>query len=221
MACHTDHFPACDWTWGPGTWLFLVDCPLQNSVTRGLHCYPSQGVVPFSLMSLLLCGLRAFLQSCLLPLYFSEALSQNSSFSLYGPSTCFFQDPSIFQLGKLIWQVSSGSSECSYYDPYLIQSSHSMRKLNEVHNTRYVLRWEKNPLNHEFQYLANLIHLKIAKAHSCYNHFLVVASRYRHLNLKIAQRHRNTTITSKRLCLHYVTGNMYAFWGGSTSTGDD
>lgn len=54
----------------------------------------------------------------------------------------------------------------------------------------------RNPLNHEFHYLENLIQLKIAAAHSCYNHFLVFASVNRHLNLKLVWMDRDATVTS-------------------------
>lgn len=120
-----------------------MDCPLQNSVTLRPALLSCPVCDPFLLshISPAVWGLSC--TSLLVPsLPFRVLLS---TLFLIGPGI------RIFHLRKPTWQkASSSSAECSYYDLYLIHAFHSWRKLNEVHNLRYVLRWGRNLLNHEF-----------------------------------------------------------------------
>lgn len=167
-----------------------MDCPLQNSVTPRLALLSCPGCDPFFSLWRLPSCLEAFLCSSACSLAAFHSVTVSAIFQ-FGPGI------RIFHLRKPTWQkASSGFAKCLCYDPYLIHSFHSWRKLNEAHNLRYGLRWGRNPLNHEFHYLENLIQLKIAAAHSCYNHFLVFASVNRHLNLKLAWMDRDATVAS-------------------------
>lgn len=142
--------PVCDWTWGSGDWPFLVREDLDGlSSSEFCDFEACTAILPsvwsLSSLSYLPCCLGAFLHS---PACFLSAFQSASLNTLPG-----WARHRIFHLRKPTWQkASSSSAECSYYDLYLIHAFHSWRKLNEVHNLRYVLRWGRNLLNHEFHY---------------------------------------------------------------------
>lgn len=187
--------------------------PFRILWLRDLHCSPAQGD-PFLLSDVCPAVWKLSCAALLAPFCLSQFYSLRN-LPVWARHPHLSSEKT--HLTEGFYRLCQGLVLWSIPDPLISQ----LEKIKWGSQPEICFEVGRNPLNHEFHYLENLIHLKIATAHSSYNHFLVFASVYRHLNLKWVWMDRNATVASKRLYLNYATGNIYAFWGGNTNTGDD